>query len=153
MSLKEKISADATTALKKHDKDTLGVLRMIKSRILELEVQLRVKKGKDYQLADEETLGVISSYAKQRKQSIDAYTDAGRIDLADQEKKELEILNRYLPQQLSREEVDKLVEAAIAATGASSMQDIGKVMKELMPKLKGAADGKMVNEAVRSKLG
>ncbi len=153
MSLKEKISADAITALKKKDKDTLGVLRMIKSKILELEVQLRVKKGKDYQLADEETQGVISSYAKQRKQSIDAYTEAGRMDLADQEKKELEILSRYLPKQLSREEVDKLVEAAIEATGASSMQDIGKVMKELMPMLKGAADGKMVNEAVRSRLG
>jgi uncharacterized protein YqeY len=153
MSLKETISSDAIQALKQKDKDNLNVLRMIKSKILELEVQLRTKKGKDYQLSDEETLGVISSYAKQRKQSIDAYTEAGRIDLADQEKKELEILNRYLPRQMSREDVEKLVDSAIKATGAASMQDIGKVMKELMPMLKGAADGKMVNEIVRSKLG
>lgn len=153
MSLKEKISSDAIQALKQKDKDTLNVLRMIKSKILELEVQLRTKKGKDYQLSDEETLGVISSYAKQRKQSIDAYTEAGRMDLADQETKELEILNLYLPRQMSREDVEKLVDSAIKATGAASMMDIGKVMKELMPMLKGAADGKMVNEIVRSKLG
>jgi len=153
MSLKEKISSDAITALKKRDKITLNVLRMVKSKILELEVKLRAKKGKDYQLSDEETLGVINSYAKQRKQSIDSYTEAGRQDLVDQEKNELEILKQYLPKQLSREEVGKLVDETLAETGASSLQDIGKVMKALMPKLKGAADGKMVNELVRSKLG
>lgn len=153
MSLKEKISSDAITALRQKDKVTLNVLRMVKSKILELEVKLRTKKGRDYQLSDEETLGVITSYAKQRKQSIDSYTEAGRQDLADQEKNELEILNQYLPKQLSREEVEKLVDEALAETGASSMQDIGKVMKALMPKLKGAADGKTVNELVRSKLG
>jgi len=153
MSLKEKISSDAITALRQKDKVTLNVLRMVKSKILELEVKLRTKKGRDYQLSDEETLGVITSYAKQRKQSIDSYTEAGRQDLADQEKNELGILNQYLPKQLSREEVEKLVDEALAETGASSMQDIGKVMKALMPKLKGAADGKTVNELVRSKLG
>lgn len=153
MSLKEKISSDAITALRQKDKVTLNILRMVKSKILELEVKLRTKKGRDYQLSDEETLGVITSYAKQRKQSIDSYTEAGRQDLADQEKNELEILNQYLPKQLSREEVEKLVDEALAETGASSMQDIGKVMKALMPKLKGAADGKTVNELVRSKLG
>ncbi|MFH1965144.1 MAG: GatB/YqeY domain-containing protein [Acidobacteriota bacterium] len=153
MSLKEKISSDAITALRQKDKVTLDVLRMVKSKILELEVKLRTKKGRDYQLSDEETLEVITSYAKQRKQSIDSYTEAGRQDLADQEKNELEILNQYLPKQLSREEVEKLVDEALAETGASSMQDIGKVMKALMPKLKGAADGKTVNELVRSKLG
>jgi len=153
MSLKEKISSDAITAMKRKDKDTLGVLRMIKSKILEQEVQLRGKKGKDYQLSDEETLGVITSYAKQRKQSIDSYTEAGRMDLADQEKKELEILNAYLPQQLSREEIEKLVEEAITVSGASNLKDMGNVMKTVMPMLKGAADGKIVNEVVRSKLG
>jgi len=153
MSLKEKISSDAITALRQKDKVTLNVLRMVKSKILELEVKLRTKKGKGYQLSDEETLGVITSYAKQRKQSIDSYTEAGRHDLADQEKNELDLLNQYLPKQLSREEVEKLVDEALAETGASSMQDIGKVMKALMPKLKGAADGKTVNELVRSKLG
>ncbi len=152
MSLKEKISSDAITAMKKKDKDTLGVLRMIKSKILEQEVQLRSKKGKDYQLTDEETLGVITSYAKQRKQSIDSYTEAGRMDLADQEKKELEILNDYLPRQLSRDDIEKLVDEAIAVSGAANLKDMGLVMKTVMPMLKGAADGKTVNEVVRSKL-
>ena len=142
MSLKEKISSDAITAMKKKDKDTLGVLRMIKSKILEQEVQLRSKKGKDYQLTDEETLGVITSYAKQRKQSIDSYTEAGRMDLADQEKKELEILNTYLPRQLSRDDIEKLVDKAIAVSGAANLKDMGLVMKTVMPMLKGAADGK-----------
>ena len=153
MSLKEKISSDAIIALKQKDKLTLNVLRMVKSKILELEVNLRTKKGRDYQLSDEETLGVITSYAKQRKQSIDSFTEAGRQDLADQEKNELRILNQYLPKQLSREEIEKLIETSIAETGASSLLDIGKVMKALMPKLKGSADGKTVNELVRSKLG
>ncbi len=153
MSLKEKISSDAIEAMKRKDKDTLNVLRMVKSRILELEVQLRSKKGRDYQLSDEETLDVITSYAKQRKQSIDAYTEAGRMDLADQEKKELEIINEYLPKQLSREEVERLVDEAIAVSGATSIREIGNVMKTVMPMLKGAADGKTVNEVVRSKLG
>lgn len=152
MSLKEKISSDAIEAMKRKDKDTLNVLRMVKSRILELEVQLRSKKGRDYQLSDEETLDVITSYAKQRKQSIDAYTEAGRMDLADQEKKELEIINEYLPKQLSREEVERLVDEAIAVSGATSIREIGNVMKTVMPMLKGAADGKTVNEVVRSKL-
>ena len=152
MSLKEKISSDAITAMKKKDKDTLGVLRMIKSKILEQEVQLRSKKGKDYQLTDEETLGVITSYAKQRKQSIDSYTEAGRMDLADQEKKELGILNDYLPRQLSRDDIEKLVDEAIAVSGATNLKDMGLVMKTVMPMLKGAADGKTVNEVVRSKL-
>ena len=153
MSLKEKISSDAINAMKRKDKETLGVLRMVKSKILEQEVQLRSKKGKDYQLSDEETLGVITSYAKQRKQSIDSYTEAGRLDLAEQEKKELEILNDYLPQQLSREEIEKLVEEAITVSGASNLKDMGNVMKTVMPMLKGAADGKIVSEVVRAKLG
>lgn len=153
MSLKEQISADAVEAMKRKDKLTLDVLRMLKSRILEEEVKLRGKKGKDYQLSDEETLGVVTSYAKQRKQSIDAYAEAGREDLAEREKNELEIINSYLPKQLSREEIEKLVEDAIAETGAETLKDMGTVMKAVMPKLKGAADGKLVNEVVRSKLG
>jgi len=152
MSLKEKISSDAVEAMKRQDKDTLGVLRMLKSKILEMEVQLRTSKGRDYQLSDEETISVIASYAKQRKQSIDAYTEAGRMDLAEQEKKELEILGRYLPRQLSREELEEIVAGVIKDTGASSIKDIGKVMKEVMARTKGAADGKMVNETVRARL-
>jgi len=126
---------------------------MLKSKILEEEVKLRTRKGKDYQLSDNEALEVIASYAKQRKQSIDAYTEAGREDLAAREKKELELINQYLPEQLSREEIEKLVGDVIAETGAESLKDMGMVMKAVMPKFKGAADGKLVNEVVRSKLG
>ena len=153
MSLKEKISADAVAAMKRQDKPVLDTLRMLKSKILEEEVKLRTRKGKDYQLSDKEALEVIASYAKQRKQSIDAYTEAGREDLAAREKKELELINQYLPEQLSRNEIEKLVEDGIAETGAESLKDMGMVMKAVMPKLKGAADGKLVNEVVRSKLG
>jgi len=153
MSLKEKISADAVAAMKRQDKPVLDTLRMLKSKILEEEVKLRTRKGKDYQLSDNEALEVIASYAKQRKQSIDAYTEAGREDLAAREKKELELINQYLPEQLSREEIEKLVGDVIAETGAESLKDMGMVMKAVMPKFKGAADGKLVNEVVRSKLG
>jgi len=153
MSLKENLFSDATEAMKSRDKDRLAVLRMVKSKIQEQEVQLRTRKGKDYQLTDEETLGVITSYAKQRKQSIAAYREANRPDLAEQEEKELEILNSYLPKQLSREEIEKIVEESVAESGASSLKDMGLVMKTVMPRLKGAADGKLVNEVVRSKLG
>lgn len=152
MSLKEKIATDTQAAMKSKSKDELNVLRMLKAKILEQEVHLRSSRGREYQLSDTETLEVISSYAKQRKQSIAAYREADRIDLAEREEAELEIISRYLPKQLSREEIEALVDRAITESGVESIKEIGRVMKMVMPMLKGAADGKLVNEIVRSKL-
>jgi uncharacterized protein YqeY len=140
------------SALKSGDRHTVSVLRMVKAKILEREVELRSKKGRDYQLNDEETVEVISSYAKQRRQSIESYRQAGREDLAAQEQSELNILQHYLPKQLSEEEIEALVDQVISQTGASGPRDMGAVMKALMPQVKGAADGRMVNEIVRRRL-
>ena len=152
MDLKLRIASDITKSLKAGDRTKVSVLRMVKARILEKEVELRSSKGRDYSLNDEETTSVITTYAKQRKQSIDSYRQAEREDLAAQEEKELEILQEYLPKQLSESEIETLVEEAIRETGASSPGDMGNVMRTLMPKLKGAADGKVVNGIVRLKL-
>jgi len=152
MSLKERISSEIKTAMKSGDRNTVGVLRMVKAKILEKEVELRSKKGRDYQLNDEEAIGVILTYAKQRRQSIDSYREGGREDLAAQEETELLILQQYLPKQLSEEEVEAMVEQAISETGANGPQDIGTVMKALMPKVKGAVDGKLLSEMVQRKL-
>jgi len=152
MSLKERISSEIKTAMKSGDRNTVSVLRMVKAKILEKEVALRSKKGRDYQLNDEEAVGVILTYAKQRRQSIDSYREGGRDDLAAQEESELLILQQYLPKQLSEEEVEAMVEQAISETGASGPQDMGTVMKALMPKVKGAVDGKLLSEMVQRKL-
>ena len=152
MSLKERISSEIKTAMKSGDRNTVSVLRMVNAKILEKEVELRSKKGRDYQLNDEEAVGVILTYAKQRRQSIDSYREGGRDDLAAQEESELLILQQYLPKQLSEEEVEAMVEQAISETGASGPQDMGTVMKALMPKVKGAVDGKLLSEMVQRKL-
>ncbi len=152
MTLKARIASDIRQALKAGDRTKVSVLRMVSARILEKEVELRSSKGRDYSLNDEETTGVIVAYAKQRKQSIESYRQAEREDLATQEEKELEILQEYLPKQLSESEIEALVEEAIQETGASSPGDMGNVMRALMPRLKGAADGKVVNSIVRQKL-
>jgi len=152
MNLKERITADTKQAMKARDHRIVSVLRMVSSKILEKEVELRRSKGRDYQLNDEETLGVIAAYAKQRRQSIDSYAEAGRDDLVAQEESELEILQRYLPRQLTEEEIATLVEETIRETGADGLEAMGRVMKAVMPKLKGAADGKRVNTIVKQKL-
>ena len=138
--------------MKARDHTIVSVLRMVSSKILEKEVELRRSKGRDYELNDEETIEVISAYAKQRRQSIDSYGMAGRDDLVKQEQKELEIVQKYLPRQLSEEEIQKIVEETIEETGASGPQEMGQVMRALMPRLKGAADGKIVNAIVKQKL-
>jgi len=153
MTIKERIAADMTAAMKAKDADRLSVLRMLKARMLEAEVEHRAKQGRDYSLGDEEALAVISSYAKQRRDSIDAYRQGGREDLASKEQAELAIVQTYLPAQLSEEEIRRLAREAVAACGASSPKDIGAVMKALMPKVKGAADGGTVNRIVRELLG
>ncbi|RMH69407.1 MAG: GatB/YqeY domain-containing protein [Gemmatimonadetes bacterium] len=152
MSLKDKILADLKTAMKTKDKDRLSVLRMIKAKILETEVSLRAERGRDYALNDEEVMDVLTKYAKQRRESIENYRNAGRDDNVAQEEAELAIVQEYLPKQLSTEEITQLVQAAIAESGAQSPRDMGKVMKIVVPQTKGVADGKLVSQIVKDLL-
>jgi len=147
MSLKEKIKADLTEAMKAKDALRVSTIRLLVSTIKNREIDGRKE------LDDEAVLAVLSSAVKQRKESIDQFEKAGRTDLSDKEKAELVILLAYMPQQMGRDEVMALVKEAVAEAGASGPQDMGKVMKALMPKVKGKADGRMVNDLVKEALG
>jgi uncharacterized protein YqeY len=126
-----------------------SVLRMLLSAINYYEIQ---KGGAGYQASEEDVLSVIQNQAKQRKDSIEQFKNAGRQELADKEQQELEILEAYLPAQMSEEEVRKLVNEAISQTKALTIGDIGKVMGVLMPKVKGKADGNLVSKFVKESL-
>lgn len=152
MSIKKRLDEDMKKAMKAREQGTVSCIRMLKSKLLEREVALRSKHGIDYQIADDEALAVISSYAKQRRDSIESYRQGGRGDLVAAEEAELEIVNRYLPKQLSTDELRELIAGAIAEAGAQSIKDLGAVMKRVMPKTKGVADGKVVNQLVREML-
>lgn len=146
--LKDTLQEDIKKAMIAKDESTLSTLRMLKSAIQYTEIN----KGLDYSATDEDILDVIGKEVKKRREAIELYEKGGRAELADKEKKELEILQSYLPEQMSEEEIGKLVDAAIASTNASSMQDMGKVMGALMPQVKGKSDPSMVSNLVRSKL-
>jgi uncharacterized protein YqeY len=149
MSLKDKITADITAAMKAKDAERLSVLRMAKAALMNEEN----KKGADYELSDEETVRTLQSIVKQRKDSIAQYENAGRTELAEKEKSELLVLEVYLPQAASVEEIEKAVAEAITETGASSIKEMGSVMKAAQVKLAGKnADGKTVSETVKAKL-
>jgi uncharacterized protein YqeY len=149
MPLNEQIAADLTAAMKAKDATRLATLRMLKAAVMNKGM---VEKGRD--LEDAEVLQVIASLVKQRRDSIEQFSKAGRTDLVDKETAEIAVLEHYLPPAASADDIDAAVAAAIAETGASSPKDMGKVMKAVMPKLAGRnADGKAVNEAVRRKLG
>jgi uncharacterized protein YqeY len=152
MSIKKRLDTEMKDAMKQRDKLRLGCIRMLKSRLLEREVALRGKHGKDYAITDEEALTVISTYAKQRRDSIESYRQGGRDDLVAAEEAELAIVTDYLPQQLSADELRGMIQGAISESGAESIKDLGKVMKIIVPKTKGAADGKLVNQLVRELL-
>ena len=148
MSMNDQVGADIAAAMKARDASRLSALRMLKAAVM----NKGVEKGRD--LDDAEVLQVIASLVKQRRDSIEQFTKAGRTDLVDKETAELNILQAYLPAGATPEEINAAVAEAIAETGASSPKDMGKVMKAVMPKLAGKnADGKAVNEAVRRKLG
>jgi len=148
MNLNEKIATDMTAAMKAKEAVRLSALRMLKAAVMNKEVE----KGRS--LEDGEVLQVVASLVKQRRDSVEQFSKAGRTDLADKETAEIAILEHYLPPAISADEIDAAVAAAIAETGASSAKDMGKVMKAVMPKLAGKnADGKAVNDAVRRKLG
>jgi hypothetical protein len=138
------------TALKEAmvNKDNVrrDVIRMTLNALKQVEVDTR------QELSAEEAMNILQKEAKKRRESIDEAEKAGRTTLADQEKLELGILEEFLPKQLSRQEIESLAREAIAQTGAASANDMGKVMGALMPKVKGVADGKMVNQVVRELL-
>ena len=148
MTLTEKVNAEISAAMKAKDAPRLSALRMVKAAIMNKEVE------KSRSLEDAEVLQVLGSLVKQRRDSIEQFTKAGRTDLVDKETAEIRVLEEYLPPAASAEEIEAAVAAAIAETGAASAKDIGKVMKAVMPRLAGKnADGKTINEAVRRKLG
>lgn len=149
MSLKDKITADITAAMKTKDADRLSVLRMAKAALM----NEQNKKGASYELSDEETVKTLQSLVKQRRDSIEQYEKAGRGELAEKEKSELLVLEIYLPQAASREEIEKAVSEAVSETGANSIKEMGLVMKAAQAKLAGkSADGKTVSEIVKGKL-
>jgi uncharacterized protein YqeY len=153
MAIRERIVADLTAAMKAKDTQRLGVVRMLKSKVMEAEVEQRSRRGPEYVLDDQECVAVIASYAKQRRDSIEAYRKGGKEDLATKEEAELAIVQQYLPAQMSEDEVRRIVAAAIAESGASSSKEMGAIMKIVMPRLKGGADGAVVSRIVRELLG
>jgi len=152
MSLRQRIEDDLKTALKAGDKQRLSCLRMVKSKVQEKQVELRGKQGPEAKLSDDDVTSVVTAYAKQRRDSIESFEQGGREDLAAKERAELEILGAYLPQQMSEDEVAVIVDEAVRESGASEPKDMGAVMKLVMPKVKGRADGKLVNRIVQSRL-
>lgn len=134
------------TAAKGKDKETLSTLRMIKSALHNKEIDLKDKFG------EPEMLQVLASMVKQRRDSIAQFKEGGRLELAEKEEREIAVIQGFMPQQLSEEEVRTLIEKAIEETGATSARDMGKVMKLLMPQVTGKADGKTVGEAVKARL-
>lgn len=152
-SLKQRVEDDIRTAMKAGDKVRLSALRMVKAKMMEAEVALRAKKGRDYQLEDAEAVQCFSTSAKQRKDSIDSFRQGGREDLVAAEEAELAIIQEYLPKQLGTEEITRIAREAIASAGATSPRDMGAVMKIVMPQVKGAADGKEVSRIIGELLG
>jgi uncharacterized protein YqeY len=147
MTFVDKLNQDITEAMRAKDQDRLGPLRMLKAALM----NKKVERGKD--VTDGEALQIVSTLVKQRKDSVDQFTKAGRQDLADKETGEIAILETYLPPPVSREELEKAVDEAVRTTGASSPKDMGGVMKAVMAGLAGRnADGKLINELVRARL-
>jgi len=146
VSLTEQLQADMKTAMREGDTRRRDTLRMA------IAAAQNAAKEKREPLSDEEALAVITKEVKKRRESIRAFHDAGRDDLADKEQSEIDVLSPYLPEQMGEDEVRALVIEAIAASGASSPRDMGRVMSLLMPKVKGRADGKLVSGLVNQEL-
>jgi uncharacterized protein YqeY len=147
MALRERIDADIKEAMKAGAKDKVSALRMLVSALKNKQIDKRRP------LTEEEVTETVRSQIKQRKDSIEQFAQGGRQDLVDKETAEVSFLEVYLPQQLSREEVEKTVREIIGQTGAQGAKDMGKVMKALLPVLAGRADNKLVSELVKHALG
>ena len=146
MTLKEQLLADLKTAMKSKDKVAKDTVTMIRAAVLQKE------KDTKTELDDSEILDIISKQYKQRKDALADFVKADREDLIETTNQEIAIIKKYLPEQLSHEEIEKIVSETLDEAGATSMKDMGKVMGKLMPKVKGVADGKTVNAIVREKL-
>ncbi|HET8865320.1 MAG TPA: GatB/YqeY domain-containing protein [Gracilimonas sp.] len=151
MSIQERIVADIKEAMKAKDKDKLRVLRSLKAKLMEKEISER-KEG-EAKLSDEQSVEVLMKAAKQRKESIEQFEEGDREDLAENEKKELALIEEYLPEMMDEEEVRKVVREKIKALSASGPEHMGKVMGPLMGQLKGKADGSLVSKIVKEELG
>ena len=147
MGLKERLESDYVEAMKARDKLRVSTIRLVLAEIKNEEIAKRDA------LDEEELLGIVAREARKRKESIAEFEKGGRQDLVDKEKRELTLIEGYLPEQLTEEEVRKLVEETIEEVGAASAADLGKVMGKLMPGLKGKFDGKKANQIVRETLG
>ncbi|MBI5401205.1 GatB/YqeY domain-containing protein [Candidatus Wolfebacteria bacterium] len=152
MSLKQKISEDLKTAMKSGNEFEVGVLRMVIASIHNKEIEKRGKGGEAV-LTEDEVADVVVKEAKKRKESIDIYKSGNREDLAKKESEELEIIKKYLPEQLSETEIENIVEKAIKETNASTIKDLGKVMGIVSKETKGRADSKAISEIIKKKLG
>ncbi|HEX2835681.1 MAG TPA: GatB/YqeY domain-containing protein [Thermoanaerobaculia bacterium] len=141
--LAEKVREDMTAAMKAQEKERLSVLRMLQTALKNEQINV------GHPLSDEETLTVIRKAVKQRQDSIEQYTNAGRAELADKEQSEMELLKTYLPADLSEEEIEAGLREIIASTGAQSKKDMGKVMKEATARFKGRVEGKKIQELVQ----
>lgn len=147
MSLLERLNNDMKETMKSKEKDKLSVIRMIKASLQNEGIKLGKKE-----LSEEEELTVLSREVKQRKDSLQEFEKAGREDLVEKIRTELQYVEAYLPKQLSEEELSEIVKETISETGAASKADMGKVMAAIMPKVKGKADGSLVNKLVQQHL-
>ena len=146
MSIKERLMEDMKDAMKKGDQIKLSAIRMVRAGIKNKEIELI------RELKDEDVIDVIKTAIKQRKDSFAQFLSGKRMDLAEREKKEIEIFSVYLPEQMSEEDIRKRVREVILETGASTSRDMGRVMKLIMPELKGRADGQLINKVVQEML-
>ena len=147
MGLKEKINEDLKSAMKSGDKVRLETIRMLRAQVLEFD-----KSGTGREMSEDDDMKILLSAVKKRKESIDLYEKAGRSELAAVEKKEIEIIQEYLPKQMDPVEAEKIITRIISDSGAVSSKDLGKVMPAVMKELKGKIDGKIINEIVKQKL-
>ncbi len=146
MTLRDQLNEDVKNAMRAKDTETRDTLRLLLAAIKQEEIDNQVT------LDDAGVQAVINKQAKQRRESIEEYTKANRLDLAEEEQQQLVIIERYLPQMMSREEVEAIAKQVIAETGVTDAKGMGQVMGKLMPQVKGKADGRLVNEVVRELL-
>ncbi|ARU62023.1 aspartyl-tRNA amidotransferase [Tumebacillus avium] len=146
MSLTERLTNEMKQAMKDKDKVRLSVIRMVRTAIKNAEIDSKTT------LSDDDVIAVLNRELKQRRDSLQAFESAGRQDLIDDVNQEIAVLMDYLPAQLSEDEVRAIVKEVIAETGAAGKKDMGKLMSALMPKVKGRADGKLVNQVVQAEL-
>jgi hypothetical protein len=149
MTLTDQLQADLKDAMRAKDKVRLRTIRSLRTALTEKEIELR---SSSETVSEEDALRVVQKQAKQRRDAIEQYEEAGRADLAQKEQDELEIIESYLPEQLGDDEIRKVLHEIIAATGAASPRDMGKVMGAAMKRLRGRADGRRINELARDLL-